>query len=150
MMRFQHTQRSDRIGHHGAGMTNDDPLRHRLQHLPSPIEVLGGGNPAHHPPAIGWGGLALAHWGALAGWTRGEVMRRVAFHGVPLPFQYAEGCPKSFECAVCPADTDPERLSFLRRFYPAEYAETVRLAREVMDETAAILERERAALEAGV
>lgn len=93
-------------------------------------------------------GLAPAHWGALAEWTRGEVMRRVAFHGVPLPFQYAEGCPKSMECAACPADTDPERLGFLKRFYPEAHAETVRLARQAMNETAAILERERAALEA--
>lgn len=67
--------------------------------------------------------------------------------GMPLPFQYAEGCPKSMECAVCPADTDPERLGFLKRFYPEAHAETLRLARQAMDETAAILERERKALE---
>lgn len=94
------------------------------------------------------GGFSLAHWGALADWTRGEVMRRVAFHGVPLPLQYAEGAPESLECGVCPANLDPGRLSFLRRSYPAEYAETVRLAGEILDETASILDRERRALAA--
>lgn len=90
-----------------------------------------------------------AYWGALAGWTRGEVMWRVAFHGVPLPFQYAEGAPKSMECDVCPAATGPERLRFLKRFYPAGHAETLRLAREALDASSRVFERERAALEAG-
>lgn len=95
------------------------------------------------------GQLPLANWGPLASWTRGEVMRRVAFHGVPLPFQYAEGAPESFECGVCPANLDPGRLGFLKRFYPVEHAETLRLAGEVLDAAGAVLERERRALAAG-
>jgi 3'-phosphoadenosine 5'-phosphosulfate sulfotransferase (PAPS reductase)/FAD synthetase len=75
-------------------------------------------------------GLLPAHWGPLATWTRAEVMARVAHHGVPLPRQYAEGYAQSFECATCPADTDPARLAFLARHYPAEHAESLRLVRE--------------------
>jgi 3'-phosphoadenosine 5'-phosphosulfate sulfotransferase (PAPS reductase)/FAD synthetase len=78
-------------------------------------------------------GILPAHWGPLAGWTREEVMARVAHHGIALPRQYAEGFPESFECAVCPADLRPDRLGFLRRHYPAEHAETLRVAREAYE-----------------
>ena len=77
-------------------------------------------------------------WGPLATWTRAEVMARVAHHGVPLPPQYAEGSPRSFECAICPADLDPARLGFLRRHYPDHHAETLRLARAVFDAADAV------------
>lgn len=76
-------------------------------------------------------GLFPHHWAALARWTRQEVMRRVEHHGVPLPMQYAQGAPESFECAVCPANLDAGRLAFLKQHYPAEHAETLKLAREV-------------------
>lgn len=71
-------------------------------------------------------------WAPLARWTRSEVMRRVAHHGVPLPVQYGEGFPESFECAVCPANLGAARLAFLRRHYPDHHAATLALAREVM------------------
>lgn len=71
-------------------------------------------------------------WAPLANWTRADVMARVAHHGVPLPPQYREGYPKSFECAVCPADMDPARLGFLRRHHPEHHADTVRIAQGIM------------------
>jgi hypothetical protein len=57
-------------------------------------------------------------------------MAWMAHHGIPLPRQYAEGYPQSFECAVCPADTNPARLAFLRRHYPVEHLASLRLLRE--------------------
>jgi 3'-phosphoadenosine 5'-phosphosulfate sulfotransferase (PAPS reductase)/FAD synthetase len=87
-------------------------------------------------------------WGPLASWSREEVMRRVAHHGVPLPRQYAEGYPTSIECAVCPANLAPARMAFLRDHYPAEHAETVRLAREVLRQVTETYEWQRDAVQA--
>ncbi|WP_232474688.1 phosphoadenosine phosphosulfate reductase family protein [Neoroseomonas rubea] len=89
-----------------------------------------------------------ASWGPLAGWTRAEVMRRVGVHAVPLPAQYAEGAPETFECAICPANLAPARMAFLRKHYPAEHAETVRLAGEAFRVVSAAYEDQRRALEA--
>lgn len=73
-------------------------------------------------------GVLPAMWGPLAHWTRADVMARVEHHGIALPRQYREGYPKSFECAVCPADLDRDRLAFLARHYPEQRAETMRHA----------------------
>ena len=78
--------------------------------------------------------IAPAHWGPLALWTREEVISRAIHHAVPLPRQYAEGFPESFECAVCPANLDARRLAFLKRHHPPLHAETLRLARVVQNE----------------
>lgn len=86
----------------------------------------GEGSPMFHPDA------EAGAYAPLANWTREEVMARVAHHGVPLPRQYAEGYPRSFECAVCPADMDPARLGYLRRHHPEMHAETLRLARGIL------------------
>jgi len=91
-----------------------------------------------------------SEWGPLAAWTRAEVMRRVAHHRVALPRQYAEGYPTSMECAVCPANLDKARLAFLRRHYPAEHAETVRLAEEVFRRVTEAYEWQRDALTAAI
>lgn len=89
-------------------------------------------------------GILPAQWGPLAHWSRADVMARVQHHGIPLPAQYAEGYPKSFECAVCPADMTRERLAFLARHYPEQRAETMRHAaviagaiKEAVDDLAA-------------
>lgn len=74
--------------------------------------------------------LIPPRWGPLAAWTRADVLARVVHHGVLLPRQFEEGYPQSFECAVCPADFSPARLAFLRRHYPDEHAESLRLLRE--------------------
>jgi 3'-phosphoadenosine 5'-phosphosulfate sulfotransferase (PAPS reductase)/FAD synthetase len=74
--------------------------------------------------------LVPPHWGPLASWTRADVLARVAHHDIPLPLQFAEGYPQSFECAVCPADLNSARLDFLRRHYPVEHAESLRRLRE--------------------
>ncbi len=94
------------------------------------------------------GPRSFNEWGPLATWSREEVMRRVAHHGVPLPMQYAEGYPTSIECAVCPANLAPARMAFLRKHYPAEHAETVRLAEQVMRQVAAAYEWQREAVSA--
>lgn len=91
---------------------------------------------------------AIGQWGPLARWSRAEVMRRVAVHGVPLPVQYAEGYAETFECAVCPANLDPARLAFLRRRYPAEHAEVLWRAGEAHDAVAAAWKATRAAFKA--
>jgi 3'-phosphoadenosine 5'-phosphosulfate sulfotransferase (PAPS reductase)/FAD synthetase len=64
----------------------------------------------------------FATWGPLARWTRAEVLEP----------QFCEGVPQSFECGICPADVTPARMAFLRRHYPATYAEATRLRRPII------------------
>jgi 3'-phosphoadenosine 5'-phosphosulfate sulfotransferase (PAPS reductase)/FAD synthetase len=84
-------------------------------------------------------------WGPLRDWSREDVEAAVQRRGIELPAQYAHGMT-SFECAICPAETDPRRLAYLRDHYPDLHAETLTLMRAVHTATDRALGEYRAAL----
>jgi 3'-phosphoadenosine 5'-phosphosulfate sulfotransferase (PAPS reductase)/FAD synthetase len=84
-------------------------------------------------------------WGPLRDWTREAVEAAVQRRGIELPAQYACGL-NSFECAICPAETDARRLEYLRDHYPDLHAETLTYMGAVYEATERALGGYRAAL----
>lgn len=75
-------------------------------------------------------------WFPLARWTRDDVLRYVADHGVPLPEQYDDGFPDSGECWNCTAELNPDRFRWMQRRYPDLWA---RLKPDVLKVQGALL-----------